>query len=218
MRKQALYALAFAIVAIIIYAYGMVSYDWYTEEREQPLVDEDGVLKSDIGYGLRGVNNHTRHRFNGTTLDEEEKVQGYDDFIGTKDTKASGVASTMNIMMIIALVMMVLFLPLVYLSSGGGLEQRFGKIGPYIPLLVAQIAALLLIIGPMWFSYAFITALDDDIGKVTGEPSQALGGMTGFWVIVGGIFIQVGALMALSRTRLIYIEPLDEVKQPKPLE
>lgn len=218
MRKQALYALVLAIVAIIIAAYGIVSYGWYTEEREQPLVDEDGILRSEIGYGLRGVNNRTLHRFNGTTLDEEEKVQGYDDFIGAKETKASAVASAMNILMIVALAMAVLFLPLVYLTSGGSFEQRVGKIGPYIPLLVAQVAALLLIIGPIWFSYAFITALDDDIGRITGEPSQALGGMTGLWVIVGGILIQMAAVMALSRTRLIYIEPLDEVKQAGPLD
>jgi hypothetical protein len=114
----------------------------------------------------------------------------------------------MFLIMIAAIALAGLFIPLVYLSSEQNLDESMGRLGPYIPLIVAQIAAILLIVGPIWFSHALTTGLDEDMNEITGEPSQALGGMTGFWVIMGGLLVQVGAIMALSRTRLTYIEPL----------
>ena len=128
------------------------------------------------------------------------------------------VASTMLILMAIGIIMAALFIPLAFISQTGGLESRVGKWGPYIPLYVAQVSAITLIVAPIWFSYEFIMGLDMDMFALTNAPSQALGDMAGWWVILGGLFIQVSAFMALSRTRLIYIEPLDEVKKPKPLE
>jgi hypothetical protein len=208
MKKQAKSAIVLGIVGLLFAVYGLTSHGWYNEEREHDLDDEEGFLRSHIGYGIRGVSNLTLHRFNGTTLDEEEKVQDYDDFIGVEGTRAAEAGSTMFLIMIAAIALAGLFIPLVYLSSEQNLDESMGRLGPYFPLIVAQIAAILLIVGPIWFSHALTTGLDEDMNEITGEPSQALGGMTGFWVIMGGLLVQVGAIMALSRTRLTYIEPL----------
>jgi hypothetical protein len=206
-----------AVVTILLAVYGMMSYDWYEESREIPSSEGEGNYKSDLGYGPRGVHNYTRLAFNGSTLDEEESVQTYEEFNGP-ETEAGPVADTMFQLLIIGIVMTVLFIPLAYISQTSGLEGRVGKWGPYIPLYVAQVAAITLILAPIWFSYEFVQALDMDAMRLTNAPSQALGAMAGWWVIFGGIVIQVAALMAISRTRLIYIEPLDEAKTPEPIE
>ena len=217
MKRKQMVPLVIAIIAILMATNGLLSYNWYIEQREFKLPGDEGTIKTDLGYGIRGVHNHTRLRFNGTTLDEEERVESYEDFIGP-DTMAGPVASRMLIIMAIGIIMAALFIPLAFISQTGGLESRVGKWGPYIPLYVAQVSAIILIVAPIWFSYEFIVGLDMDMFTLTNAPSQALGDMAGWWVIFGGLFIQVSAIMALSRTRLIYIEPLDEVKQPKPLE
>ncbi len=217
MKPKQMVPLVLAVVAILMASYGMLSYSWYQEYRETKLLGDEGIIKTDLGYGLRGVQNHTQHKLNGTTLEEEEKVQSYDDFIG-KGNEAGPVASRMILLMFIGIVMAVLFIPLVFITQTGGLEDHVGKLGPYIPLYVAQVAAFTLVASPIWFSYEFIMALDMDMYKLTNAPSQALGEMAGLWVIFGGVLIQVAAFMALSRTRLVYIEPLDEVKTPEPME
>ena len=217
MKPKHMVPLVLVVVAILLAAYGMLSYSWYVEYRETKLLGDEGTIKTDLGYGLRGVQNHTRHRLNGTTLEEEERVQSYDDFIG-KGNLVGPVASRMMLLLLIGIVMAALFIPLAFVSQTSGLEDRVGKLGPYIPLYVAQVAAITLIVSPIWFSYEFITALDVDMYELTNAPSQALGDMAAWWVITGGLLIQVAAFMALSRTRLVYIEPLDEVKQAEPME
>jgi hypothetical protein len=91
-------------------------------------------------------------------------------------------------------------------------------LGPYVPLIAGQVAALLLIIGTLWFTYAFVTGLDEDVAKLGQERYQAVGGMTASLVIFGGLLIQVAALYARARTQLVYIKPLDEAKTPEPME
>ncbi len=208
MKKQSLRACILAGVAIIIIANGLFSYGWYTEERVEDADVEDGEYKSDLAYGLRGVRNETRLVVNGTKMASEEKVQDYDDFIGLENSRAGQVVDRMNLLMVISLVLTILFIPLVYLASKGALEDKVGKIGPYLPLIIGQIAALILLISPMWFTYAFITDLTVDMDEELdqGVP-QALGGNTGLWVIFGGVLLQFGVIGALARTKLIYIEP-----------
>ncbi len=207
MKKQSLRACILASVAVLLIANGLLSYGWYIEERVEDADVEDGDYKSDLDYGLRGVRNETRLVVNGTKIASEEKVQDYDDFIGIKDSRAGKVVDRMNLLMVISLVLTILFIPLVYLSSKGSLEDRVGKIGPYLPLILGQIAALILIISPMWFTYAFITDLTADMDELDQEPPQALGDNTGLWVIFGGVLLQIGVISALARTKLIYIEP-----------
>ena len=207
MKKQSLRACILASVAILLIAYGLLSYGWYIEERVEDADVEDGDYKSDLDYGLRGVRNETRLVVNKTQIASEEKVQDYDDFIGLENSRAGKVVDRMNLLMVISLVLTILFIPLVYLSSKGSLEDKVGKIGPYLPLIIGQIAALILIISPMWFTYAFITDLTADMDELDQGPPQALGGNTGLWVIFGGVLLQFGVISALARTKLIYIEP-----------
>ena len=207
MKKQSLRACILAIVAILFILNGLFSYGWYTEERVEDAPMEDGDYKSDLAYGLQGVRNETRLVVNGTKIASEEKVQGYDNFIGLKASKAGQVVDRMFLLMVSSLVLTILFVPLVYLSSKGSLEDKVGKIGPYLPLILGQIAALILIISPMWFTYAFITDLTADMEELDQGPPQALGGNTGLWVIFGGVLLQFGVIGALARTKLIYIEP-----------
>ena len=207
MKKQSLRACILAIVAILFILNGLFSYGWYTEERVEDAPMEDGDYKSDLAYGLQGVRNETRLVVNGTKIASEEKVQGYDNFIGLKASKAGQVVDRMFLLMVISLVLTILFVPLVYLSSKGSLEDKVGKIGPYLPLILGQIAALILIISPMWFTYAFITDLTADMEDLEQGPPQALGGNTGLWVILGGVLLQFGVMSALARTKLIFIEP-----------
>ena len=207
MKKQSLRACILAIVAILFILNGLFSYGWYTEERVEDAPMEDGDYKSDLAYGLQGVRNETRLVVNGTKIASEEKVQGYDNFIGLKASKAGQVVDRMFLLMVISLVLTILFVPLVYLSSKGSLEDKVGKIGPYLPLILGQIAALILIISPMWFTYAFITDLTADMEDLDQGPPQALGGNTGLWVILGGVLLQFGVMSALARTKLIFIEP-----------
>jgi len=207
MKKKSLRAIILSVVAILLTISGLLSYDWYTEERVEDAEAEDGEYKSDLAYGLRGVRNETRLVVNGTKIASEEKVQDYDDFIGLQDSRAGQVVSTMLLLMIVSLILAILFIPLVYLSSKGSLEDKVGKIGPYLPIICGQIAALLLIIAPIWFSYAFIMGLTDDMNELDQGPPQAIGGNAGFWVILGGVLLQYGVLSALARTKLILIEP-----------
>jgi hypothetical protein len=217
MKRQAYYAMVLALLAIILTADGLVSHDYYVEDRE--VQGPDGLLKSNIGYGLRDVHNQSKLVFNGSTISKEDKYQDYQDFIGASNaTRAMNAGSQQNVLMLVSLVLLVLFLPLVVMSHQGYFDERLGRMGPYIPLIAAQVAALLLIIGTLWFTYAFATGLDEDVANLHQERYQAVGGTTAFTVIVGGFLIQVAALMALSRTRLIYIKPLEEGKTPKPLE
>jgi hypothetical protein len=206
-RKQSLRAIVLAVVAVLFIVYGLLSYGWYDEERVEDAEVEDGEYKSDLGYGLRGVRNETRLVVNGTKIASEEKVQNYDVFVGLKDSQAGQVASRMNLLMVVSLLLTILFIPLVLLSTKGSLEDKLGKIGPYLPIICGQIAALLLIIGPMWFSYAFIMGLTADMEVLDQGPPQALGGNTGLWVIFGGMLLQFAVVSALARTKLILIEP-----------
>lgn len=208
MKRQAVRAIVLAVIALVLIIVGMLSWDWYTEERDETDRASGERTLSVYGYGLRGVMNNTRVSLNETVLSAEEKVQDYDDFVGLKNSRAGKAVASMNIIMLVALVMVIIFIPLVYLASAGSLEANVGRIGPYIPIIVAQVAALLLIVGPIWFTWTFAHGIDDDHFEMELEPSQALGGMAGWWVIFGGVSIQAAALMALARTRLIYIEPL----------
>ncbi len=217
MKKEAYYAMTLGVVALLLTVYGLVSYDYYVEDKE--LQQEDGLLVSHIGYGLRDVHNESKLVFNDTTLWKEESYQTYPDFIGASNaTRAEAAGAQQSILLIISLVLVILFIPLVFLSHQGFFDDKMGKLGPYTPLIVAQIAALVLIIGTMWFTYAFATGLDEDVAKLGQERYQAVGGMTAFVVIVAGILIQIAALYARSRTQLIYIKPLDEAKTPEPIE
>ncbi len=207
MKKQSLRACILAGVAVLLIANGLFSYGWYTEERVEDADVEDGEYKSDLAYGLRGVRNETRLVVNGTRIASEEKVQDYDDFIGLEDSRAGQVVSRMNLLMVISLVLTILFIPLVYLTSKGSLEDKVGKIGPYLPLICGQIAAIILLISPMWFTYAFITDLTADMEELDQGVTQALGGNTGLWVIFGGVLLQFAVIGALARTKLIYIDP-----------
>ncbi len=207
MKKQSLRACILALVTILFLLNGLLSYGWYTEERLEEASMEDGTYKSDLAYGLRGVRNETRLVVNETKIATEEKVQNYDEFIGLENSRAGQVVNTMYLLMVLSLVLTVLFIPLVYISSQGSLEDKMGKIGPYIPLICGQIAALILIISPMWFTYAFITDLTADMDELEQGPPQALGDNAGLWVIVGGVLLQIGVVSALARTKLIYIEP-----------
>jgi hypothetical protein len=216
MKGKQMVPIALAAVAIMLATYGLFSYGWYLEQRETDNPDEEGVIKTDLGYGIRGVSNHTRYMFNGTLLDEEETVHSYDEFIGD-DNLAGQVASTMWTLMLIGILMTVIFIPLAYISQTGGLEARIGKWGPYLPLYVAQVAAVTLIVSPIWFTYEFIVGLDIDMNELTNAPSQAVGDMSGWLIVFAGVLVQAAAFMAISRTRLIYIEPLDEAKTPEPL-
>jgi hypothetical protein len=209
--------LVLAVVAIMFASYGLLSHGWYLEYRETDLPDDEGRIRTNLGYGIMGVSNSTKHKLNGTTLDGEDRVQSYDEFMGLK-SKAGQVANTMMVLMLIGIVMCALFIPLAFISQTGGLEARLGKWGPYIPLYVAQVAAITFFLAPIWFSYEFIYGLDMDAYALTDAPSQALGDMSGWWVVFGALLIQVAALMAISRTRLIYIEPLGEGKTPEPMK
>jgi hypothetical protein len=217
MKRKQMVPIAMAVVAIILASYGLLSYDWYVEYREFQLPDDEGVIKTDLGYGILGVSNHTRHNLNRTTLDEEDRVLSYDDFTGLS-SKAGQVASTMWVLMLIGIILSVVFIPLAIASQTGGLESRIGKWGPYVPLYIAQVAAITFILAPMWFSYEFIYGLDMDAFVLTNAPSQALGDMSGWYVVFAGVAIQAAAVMAISRTRLVYIKPLDEAKTPEPME
>jgi len=217
MKRKHMVPIVLGVIALMMATYGLLSYGWYLEHREEDLPNKEGVIKTDLGYGIRGVSNHTVHRLNGTTLDEDERVQSHDDFLGDGN-KAGPVASRMLTIMLIGIIMTALFLPLAYISQTIGLEVWVGKLGSYLPFYVAQVAAITFILAPIWFSFEFIKGLDIDMEVLTNAPSQALGDMAGWWVIFGGVIIQVAAFMALSRTRLIYIEPLDEVKTPEPME
>lgn len=217
MRREAYYAMVLAVVALILTAFGIMSYDYYTESKE--VQRSDGVLESTIGYGLRDVHNESKLVFNKTVLEREDNYQDYQDFIGASNaTRARDAGAQQFLLMVISLVLIVLFIPLTFLAHQGFFDTRLGKLGPYLPLIVAQVAALLLIIGTMWFTYAFATGLDEDVAKLGQERYQAVGGMAAFWVIVGGFLIQIAAIFARSRTQLVYIEPLGEVKAAKPLE
>jgi hypothetical protein len=207
MKKQSLRAIILAIITILLITVVLFSYRWYNEERVEDAEVEDGEYKSDLAYSLRGVRNETRLVVNGTRIASEEKVQDYDDFIGLQDSEAGQVASRMNLLMVISLVLAILFIPLVYLSSEGTLEDKVGKIGSYLPLICGQIAVLLLIISPMWFSYAFIMGLTADMEVLDEGPPQALGDNAGLWVIFGGVLLQFGVMNAMARTKLIFIEP-----------
>ena len=217
MRRQAYYAMALAVVALVLTAYGLVSYDYYVEDREVRQVD--GTLVSHISYGLRDVHNESKLVFNGTTLSKEDKYQEYPDFIGASNaTRARDAGGRQFTLLLISLVLIVLFIPTVFLSHQGLFDERVGRLGPYVPLIMAQIAALILIIGTLWFTYEFATGLDKDVANLLQERYQAVGGMAAFWLIVGGVLIQVAALYARARTQLIYIKPLDEGREPRPLE
>lgn len=217
MRKEAYYAMAFAVVALILTSYGLVSHGYYVEDRE--VQQPDGLVESHISYGLRKVHNESKLVFNDTTLSKEDKYQSYPDFIGASNaTRADAAGARQFYLMIVSLVLVVLFIPLVLLSHQGYLDERFGRLGPYVPLIAGQIAALLLIIGTLWFTYAFATGLDEDVAKLGQERYQAVGGMTASLVIFGGLLIQVAALYARARTQLVYIKPLDEAKTPEPME
>ena len=216
MRREAMLAIALAVVALVLAVYCIVSYDWYEEERTSSL--EEGNLVTDIGYGLRGVQNVSQSRLNGTVLQERESHQTYDEFIGVEGTRAQSAADAMFLIVLVAIVFIVLFIPLVFLAHQGRFDDLVGKLGQYIPLMVAQVAALLLILGAMWFSYAFTEGLDKDVEDLGQERYRAVGGMGGWYAIFAGIIIQAAAVMALSRTRLVYIEPLEEGKTPEPVE
>ncbi len=218
MKTKHVVPLVLAMIGIILATYSLMSFGWYEEYRESSLPDDGGNVKTDLGYGIRGVHNHTRIMLNSTMLDEEEKVQDYDDFHGGIDSMAGQVAARMWLVMLIGILMAVLFLPLAYISQTKGLEDRLGRWGAYVPLYVAQVSAITLILAPIWFSYEFTMGLDMDAMELTNNPSQALGAMGAWYVIFAGIFIQVAALMALSRTRLVYIKPLDEASTPEPME
>jgi hypothetical protein len=192
LKKQSLRACILAGVAVLLIANGLFSYGWYTEERVEDADVEDGEYKSDLAYGLRGVRNETRLVVNGTRIASEEKVQDYDDFIGLEDSRAGQVVSRMNLLMVISLVLTILFIPLVYLTSKGSLEDKVGKIGPYLPLICGQ---------------TFITDLTADMEELDQGVTQALGGNTGLWVIFGGVLLQFAVIGALARTKLIYIDP-----------
>jgi len=217
MRREAYYAMALAVIALILTAYGLMSYDYYTESRE--VQRADGVLESRIGYGLRDVHNVSKLVFNKTVLEREDKHQDYQDFIGASNaTRARDAGAQQSLLTVISLVLIILFLPITFLAHQGFFDNRLGKLGPYVPLMVAQVAALLLIIGTMWFTYAFATGLDEDVAKLGQERYQAVGGTAAAWVIVGGFLIQVAAIFARSRTQLVYIQPLGDLKAAKPLE
>ena len=207
MKKQSLRACILAVVAILFIINGLFSHGWFTEERVEDAPMEDGDYKSDLAYGLRDVRNETRLVVNGTKIATEEKFQDYDEFIGLEDSRAGQVANRMNLLMVLSLVLTVLFIPLVYLSSKGSLEDKVGKIGPYLPLICGQIAALILIISPMWFTYAFIMDLTADMEELDQGPPQAIGHFIGVWVMFGGLLLQFGVMGALARTKLILIEP-----------
>lgn len=217
MKRKAMIPIVLVIVGIILSVYGMLSYEWYLEHRETQFPGDEANVKTDLSYGIRGVHNHTRLRLNGTTLEEETKVHSYDEFLG-EENLAGPVASTTILVLTIGIIMAALFIPLAFVLQSGELETRIGKWGPYIPLYVAQVAAFTLVVSPIVFSYGFITALDADMYDLTDAPSQALGDMSGWWVIFGGLLIQVAAFMAISRTRLIYIEPLDEIRKAEALK
>ena len=207
MRKQSIRAMVLGTVTALLVVYGLFSYGWYSEDRSENLEGRE-VRESTIDYSLRGVHNASKVKLNDTVLSSEEKVQDYDDFIGVKDTKASQSAARMNLVMIAMLVMTLLFIPTVYYSSEGYLEARLGRIASFLPIIIGQVTALILIISPMWYTYDFVSAINDDMYKITGEPSQALGGWAPIWVVFGGVILQIAVMSALARTKLIYIEPL----------
>lgn len=217
MKRKQMVPLVLAVLAILMATYGLVSYGWYLEGRESSLPDDGGNIKTELGYGIRGVSNHTRLMLNGTMLDESDTVHTYDEFLGDGNM-AGPVASRMMTIMLIGIVMAVLFLPLAFMSQTGGLDDKVGKWGSYLPLYAAQVSAITFILAPIWFSYEFVMALDMDMMEITNAPSQALGDMSGWWVIFGGVLIQIAAVMALSRTRLVYIKPLDGPRTPEPME
>lgn len=215
MKKEAYIALALAALTIILVVNGLTSHGWYDEVRSEKMLGN--VTSSTIGYGLLTVHNVTKVTFNGTLISKSDEYQSYDDFIASNATRARDAGSRMYLVSIVGLVLTALFIPLLFLAHQGFFDNRMGRLGPYVPLLVAQVAALVIIIGTLWFSYAFPTGLDADAVQLHQERYQALGGRTGLWVLVGGILVQAAAVMALARTQLIYIEPLDTVKGTKPL-
>lgn len=214
MKRKHMVPVVLAVLAILMGLYGLLSYGWYLEERVTSLPDDGGNIKTELDYGIRGVANHTRHMQNGTMLDQKDTVHTYDEFLG-EGNMAGPVAARMTTIMLIGIIMAVLFIPLALMSQTGGLDDLVGKWGSYLPLYTAQVSAITLILAPIWFSYEFITGLDMDMMEATRAPSQALGQLTGWWVIFAGVLIQIAAVMALSRTRLIYIEPLDETNTPE---
>ncbi len=208
MKRQSLRAIVLAVVAILFTAYGFMSYNWYSEERVDENRQTDEVIRSVYGYGIRGVTNVTEFKYNGSVNETVSKDMTYDEFIGLENSRAGGVAANMIILMIVALVLTIIFIPMVKLSSEGKLEDKLGKIGPFLPIILGQIAVLILIIGPLWYSYAFITGIEADLDELHQGQSQALGEKAGLWVIFGGVLLQFGVTGALARTKLIYIEPL----------
>ncbi len=205
MRARARWNVVVTVLAIIVIAAALLMQGWYYADFELSAGPPRVTSRND--YGLYKETISTKVTMNNTTTTTDRTV-AYSGLHNSSELAFVKLAKLTRDLLIVGLVLSIAFLGMsiaLYTTRYGNSFQRNRP----IIIAVGVIAGIIILLTPIHFYDMFFTDVAHDYGT---QVVSFTPGRHAFLLSGAAILLFLGVSMSLSRTRLMYIEPLPPPK------